>query len=79
VNTASMGWMWGPPVESYVEYAVSTGQSREAVMAEITKDIPLGIIPDDADCANAVAFLASDMASVITGVDLNVNGGEMMM
>jgi NAD(P)-dependent dehydrogenase (short-subunit alcohol dehydrogenase family) len=79
VNSTFMGWMWGPPVESYVNYAVSTGQDRDAVIAEITKDIPLGIIPDDADCANAVAFLASDLASVITGAELDVNGGEMML
>jgi NAD(P)-dependent dehydrogenase (short-subunit alcohol dehydrogenase family) len=79
VNTASMGWMWGPPVEMYVDFSVSSGRTREEVIAEITKDIPLGIIPDDADCANAVAFLASDYASVITGADLNVNGGEIML
>ena len=79
VNSTFMGWMWGPPVEGYVDYAVSTGQDRAAVIAEITKDIPLGIIPDDADCANAVAFLASDLASVITGAELDVNGGEMML
>ena len=79
VNTTFMGWMWGPPVESYVDYAVASGRSREEVIAEITKDIPLGIIPDDADCANAVAFLASDLAKVITGAELNVNGGEVML
>lgn len=79
VNSTFMGWMWGPPVESYVDYAVSQGADRDAVIADITKDIPLGIIPDDADCANAVAFLASDLANVITGAELDVNGGEIML
>ncbi len=79
VNSTFMGWMWGPPVEGYVDYAVAAGRTKEDVIAEITKDIPLGIIPDDADCANAVAFLASDLAKVITGAELNVNGGEFMM
>jgi NAD(P)-dependent dehydrogenase (short-subunit alcohol dehydrogenase family) len=59
--------------------AAASGRSREEVIAEITADIPLGVIPDDADCANAVAFLASDLASVITGAELDVNGGEMMV
>jgi NAD(P)-dependent dehydrogenase (short-subunit alcohol dehydrogenase family) len=79
VNSTFMGWMWGPPVETYVGWQVSEGRSKEDVIAEITKDIPLGIIPDDADCANAVAFLASDLAKVITGAELNVNGGEIML
>ena len=79
VNQVVPTWMWGPPVEGYVDYAVSQGQDRDAVIGEITKDIPLGIIPDDADCANAVAFLASDLANVITGAELNVNGGEFML
>ncbi len=79
VNSTFMGWMWGPPVEGYVDYAAAQGRDRDEVIAEITKDIPLGIIPDDADCANAVAFFASDLANVITGAELNVNGGEMSL
>lgn len=79
VNSTFMGWMWGPPVESYVDMMVAAGRSREEVIGEITRDIPLGVIPDDAECANAVAFLASDLASVIVGAELNVNGGEVML
>ena len=50
----------------------------EDVISEITEAIPLGIIPDDADCANAAIFFASDLSRVITGAGLDVNGGEFM-
>lgn len=79
VNSTFMGWMWGPPVEGYVQMAAEgRGVSTEEVTAEIAATIPLGEIPDDADCANAVVFLASDLARVITGASLDVNGGEFM-
>jgi NAD(P)-dependent dehydrogenase (short-subunit alcohol dehydrogenase family) len=79
VNSVFMGWMWGPPVAGYVSAtAQEQGVAEDAVVAGITKDIALGIIPDDADCANAVAFLCSDYAKVISGAGLDVNGGEFM-
>jgi 3-oxoacyl-[acyl-carrier protein] reductase len=42
------------------------------------KHIPLGRVGSVDDVANAVAFLASDDASYITGHVLNVNGGMLM-
>lgn len=79
VNSVAMGWMWGPPVEGFVKgLAKQTGQSVDEVIADITKDIPLGVIPDDSDCANAALFLASDLSAVVTGANLNCNGGEFM-
>ena len=79
VNSVFMGWMWGPPVEGFVNgSAKSRGISAEEVVSEITAAIPLGVIPDDADCANAVMFFASDLSRVITGAGLDVNGGEFM-
>jgi 3-oxoacyl-[acyl-carrier protein] reductase len=42
------------------------------------KQIPLGRVGSTDDVANAVAFLASDAASYITGHVLNVNGGMLM-
>jgi 3-oxoacyl-[acyl-carrier protein] reductase len=42
------------------------------------KQIPLGRVGVPADVANAVAFLASDAASYITGHVLSVNGGMLM-
>jgi 3-oxoacyl-[acyl-carrier protein] reductase len=42
------------------------------------KQIPLGRVGTPDDIANAVAFLASEEASYITGHVLNVNGGMLM-
>jgi NAD(P)-dependent dehydrogenase (short-subunit alcohol dehydrogenase family) len=39
--------------------------------------IPLGRLPRPSDYAAAVVFLASDKASMITGVDLRVDGGAV--
>ena len=42
------------------------------------KQIPLGRVGSPEDIAGAVAFLASEQASYITGHTLNVNGGLLM-
>jgi 3-oxoacyl-[acyl-carrier protein] reductase len=42
------------------------------------KQIPLGRVGNPADVASAVAFLASDDASYITGHVMSVNGGMLM-
>ena len=46
----------------------------ESVIEPIIKSIPLGRIGTPDDIANAFLFLASDMASYITGVILSVDG-----
>ena len=79
VNASFMGWMWGPSVEGYFKgLAKQTGASIESLKAEVAKNIPLGHIPEDGDCAKAVVFLASDYACAITGACLDVNGGEYL-
>lgn len=78
VNSIVPGWMWGPSVEAYCKIqAQQTGRSVQDHYDEIAKEIPLGEIPPDEDCANAAVFFASDLSSVITGQSLDVNGGEV--
>ncbi len=79
VNSCHMGWMWGPSVEGYFTWqAQVTGKSQEELIAEVTRGIPLGVIPDDGECAKAAIFFGSDYSSVVTGASLDVNGGEYM-
>jgi NAD(P)-dependent dehydrogenase (short-subunit alcohol dehydrogenase family) len=79
VNTVVPTWMWGPPVEGYVNYVASTQNVPvEDVVGGITKGMPLGEIPADEDVAQAVVFLSSDRARMITGQALLVNAGEYL-
>ena len=48
---------------------------NESQQEAILQQIPLGRMGDANDIANAVAFLASEEASYITGTILHVNGG----
>jgi len=50
----------------------------EEFKQKAAKQIPLGRVGSPADVASAVAFLASDEASYITGHVLSVNGGMLM-
>jgi NAD(P)-dependent dehydrogenase (short-subunit alcohol dehydrogenase family) len=77
VNSVVPGWIWGPPVQHYVEWQVrERGLTPDEIIGEITAQIPLGAIPPQDDVANAIVFFASDLARWITGQALDVNGGE---
>lgn len=47
-------------------------------LGHTTADIPLGRKASTADIANSVVFLASDKANYITGMVLDINGGQLM-
>lgn len=61
----------------YIETAMTASLDEKQRQAMLTH-IPLGRPGKDSDVANAVAFLASEEASYITGHVLNVNGGLLM-
>jgi len=61
----------------FIETAMTQTLADEFKQAAV-KQIPLGRVGTVEDVANAVAFLASDEASYITGHVLSVNGGMLM-
>src|SRR5437667_12521509 len=61
----------------FIETSMTAVLSEELKQTAL-KMIPLGRVGTPDDVANAVAFLASDEASYITGHVLNVNGGMLM-
>lgn len=79
VNTVVPTWMWGPPVEMYVDWqAGERGVDHAEVVAEITGNMAIPAVPADEDVAEAVVWLCSDRARMITGQTLMVNAGELM-
>ena len=73
VNTALMGWMDGVPLQHFFS---SQPDGGDAFRAQRASEIPVGHIPPDHACAQAIYFLLSDYASEITGAALDVNGGD---
>ena len=55
-----------------------TNKLNDNQKEQITKNIPMTKMGRPIDIANAVAFLASEKASYITGETINVNGGLFM-
>jgi NAD(P)-dependent dehydrogenase (short-subunit alcohol dehydrogenase family) len=79
VNTVLPGWMWGPPVQAYVQFTAHTeGVPENEVLGRLTERMALPELATDGDVAQAAAFLASDRARAITGQSLLVNAGELM-
>ena len=61
----------------FIDTAMTKALS-DTVRAELAKQIPLGKLGTPEDVANAVRFLASPLASYITGQVIHVNGGMYM-
>ncbi len=55
-----------------------TAELPETVQKEMAASIALGRFGSSEDVANAVLFLASDLAAYVTGEVMNVNGGMYM-
>lgn len=70
LNSIAPGLMYTPLVES-----LKTNGQEEAYKKIMEQPIPMGVMGDAIDVANATAFLASDAAKYITGHNLVIDGG----
>jgi 3-oxoacyl-[acyl-carrier protein] reductase/bacilysin biosynthesis oxidoreductase BacG len=62
--------------ENFVRFASFGGSTPHAVEEDMIRQVPLGRLGESLDVAEAIAFLASDRASYITGTALVVDGGK---
>lgn len=67
---------YGIRVNTINPVATDTGMVDSEQREKFVKTIPLGKLAETLDMANAALFLASDEAKMITGVDLDVDGGR---
>src|ERR1700723_48934 len=74
VNSVAPGHIWGSSLQWYFGYlAKKRGVTVEEIYAETAAPIDLGRLPEPDEVADAVVFLASDLARAITGQCLDVN------
>lgn len=51
------------------------GESAEQYYGKLAREIPLGRVGEAEEVAQVIVFLASDLASYVTGASINVDGG----
>jgi 3(or 17)beta-hydroxysteroid dehydrogenase len=51
------------------------GEQRDAMIAAIAQQVPLGEMGSPVEVANAALYLASDESKYVTGIELHIDGG----
>lgn len=76
VNTVCPGWTNTGRVAQLLEQrAASENTSPEAILAGVASQVPLGRVAEPEEIAALAVFLASPLASYITGTAIAVDGG----
>jgi NAD(P)-dependent dehydrogenase (short-subunit alcohol dehydrogenase family) len=77
VNSVAPGYIWGDTLKGYFEHqAGKHGTTVEQIYRATAANSDLKRLPTEDEVASAIVFLASDLASGITGQTLDVNCGE---
>lgn len=77
VNSVAPGYIWGDTLKGYFEHqAGKYGTTVEQIYDATAANSDLKRLPTEDEVASAVLFLASDLASGITGQIIDVNCGE---
>jgi NAD(P)-dependent dehydrogenase (short-subunit alcohol dehydrogenase family) len=77
VNSVVPGHIWGDALAGFFAQTAERRRSTaEEVYASVARETALRRIPTAEEVANAIVFLASPLASGITGPSLDVNAGN---
>jgi NAD(P)-dependent dehydrogenase (short-subunit alcohol dehydrogenase family) len=77
VNSVAPGWIWADTLQGYFAYlGKKRGVDAQVIYDETAADLDLRRLPDPDAIADAVVFMASDLARNISGHCLDVNCGE---
>lgn len=77
VNSVAPGYIWAAKVEGlFRRIAEGRGASERQIYEEVAADTDLRRLPTPDEIADVGVFLASDMASGITGECIDVNCGQ---
>lgn len=77
VNSVAPGYIWGDTLKSYFDHqAGKYGTTVDQIYQATAANSDLKRLPTEDEVASAILFLASDLASGITGQTLDVNCGS---
>ncbi|MBO3736808.1 SDR family oxidoreductase [Actinoplanes flavus] len=77
VNSVAPGWIWADTLRAWFEFqAAQRGVPARQIYEEVAAGTDLRRLPEPDEVADAILFLASDLARGVTGACLDVNCGE---